>query len=64
MIMKTPQESITEINNGQNLSPEASQNFVDNPPENFHSWINENREMLDRRKSLPEFVNSNKKFLK
>ncbi|ASK29742.1 hypothetical protein CEY12_06310 [Chryseobacterium sp. T16E-39] len=64
MIMKSPEELITEINNGQNLSPEASQNFVGSAPENFHSWINENREMFNRRKSKPYFLNENKYFVK
>lgn len=64
MILKSPTELITEINNGQNLSPDASANHVAEVPGNFSAWIAENREMLDRRKSLPEFIDSNRKYLK
>lgn len=64
IILKSPTELISEINNGQNLSPEASQNHVAEVPLNFSTWMAENKEMLNRRKSLPEFVDSNRKYVK
>lgn len=56
MILKSEEELINEINNGQNLAPEASQSFISKTPDNFNLWISENREMLERRKSKPTFV--------
>lgn len=64
MIMKTPEELITEINDGQNLSPESSANFVSGVPDNFNSWLSENRETLEKRKSKPYFLEENKRFVK
>ena len=64
MIMKTPTELITEINNGQNLSPESSTNYVSGVPENFNSWLSENREAIDKRKSKPYFLEQNRKLIK
>jgi len=64
MILKSQSELITEINNGQNLAPESSQNFVGQLPDNFNSWLSENRETLDRRKSKPYFLEENKKYTK
>lgn len=64
MILKSQSELITEINNGQNLSPEASKNYVGDVPKNFNKWVNDNREMIDRRKSKPYFLEENSKFLK
>lgn len=63
MIMKSPTELINEINNGQNLSPEASKNHIAEVPLNFSTWMTENKEVLNRRKSLPEFVDSNRKYV-
>ncbi|WP_223559605.1 hypothetical protein [Chryseobacterium lathyri] len=64
MILKSQSELITEINNSQNLSPEASANFVSGVPDNFHSWLSENRETLEKRKSKPYFLEENKEKLK
>lgn len=64
MILKSQSELITEINNGQNLSPEASKNYVGDVPQNFNKWVNDNREMIERRKSKPYFLQENKKFVK
>ncbi|WP_343687846.1 hypothetical protein [Chryseobacterium gleum] len=64
MILKSQEELINEINNGQNLSSEASQSFVFTTPDNFNQWISENMEMLDRRKNKPNFLEENKKFVK
>lgn len=64
MILKSQSELITEINNGQNLSPEASKNYVGDVPQNFNKWVNDNREMIERRKSKPYFLEENKKFVK
>lgn len=64
MILKSQSELITEINNGQNLAPESSQNFVSGVPDNFNSWLSENRESLEKRKSKPYFLEENKKFVK
>ena len=63
LILKSQSELITEINNGQNLAAESSQNFVSGVPDNFNSWLNENRETLDRRESKPYFLEDNKKFV-
>ncbi|MFP3835338.1 hypothetical protein [Chryseobacterium sp. SIMBA_028] len=60
MILKSPTELITEINNGQNLSPESSSNFVSGVPDNFTSWLSENRESLEKIKSKPYFLEENK----
>ena len=64
MVLKSQSELITEINNGQNLSPEASKNYVGVVPQNFNKWISDNREMIERRKSKPYFLEENKKFVK
>lgn len=64
MILKSQTELITEINNGQKLAPESSQNFVGQLPDNFHSWLSENRVTLDKRKSKPYFLEENKMFVK
>lgn len=64
MILKSQSELITEINNGQNLSPEASKNYVGDVPQNFNKWVNDNREMIERRKSKPYFIQENSKFVK
>lgn len=62
MILKSQEELINEINNGQNLSPEASLNFVTKTPSNFNQWVSENSEMLEKRKSKPYFLQQNIKF--
>ncbi|MEG0848531.1 MAG: hypothetical protein RSE50_00705 [Myroides sp.] len=64
MILKSQSELVTEINNGQNLSPKASKNYVGDVPQNFNKWVNDNREMIERRKSNPYFLEENKKFVK
>lgn len=64
MILKSPSELITEINNGQNLASESSANFVSGVPDNFNLWLSENRENLEKRKSKPYFLDENKKFVK
>ncbi|MDP9959161.1 hypothetical protein [Chryseobacterium lathyri] len=64
MTLKTQSELITEINNGQNFSSEASENFIANTPGNFNAWLSENRESLEKRKSKPYFLEENKKFVK
>lgn len=64
MILKSQEELINEINNGQNLAPEASQSYVSTTPDNFNQWISENREMLERRKNRPQFITENGKFTK
>lgn len=63
MILKSPSELITEINNGQNLAPEASENYIAAMPQNFNHWVSDNKEMLDRRKTKPYFLEENKKFI-
>lgn len=63
MILKSQSELITEINNGQNLEPAASKNYVGDVPQNFNKWVNDNREIIDRRKSKPYFLAENKKFV-
>jgi hypothetical protein len=64
MLLKSQSELITEINNGQNLSPESSANFVSGVPDNFSSWLSENRDTLEKRKSKPYFLEENKMFVK
>lgn len=64
MILKSQSELITEINNGQNLSPEASKNYVGDVPQNFNKWVNDNREMIERRKSKPYFLQENSNYVK
>ena len=59
MILKSESELITEINNGQNLLPEASSNFVGSVPSNFNQWVNDNKEMIERRKNKPHFLQKN-----
>ncbi|HCA10033.1 MAG TPA: hypothetical protein DEO71_22855 [Chryseobacterium sp.] len=63
MILKSQSELINEINNGQNLSPESSANFVSGVPDNFNSWLSENRESLEKIKNKPYFLEDNKKFV-
>lgn len=62
LMIKSQLELITEIK-GQNLSPESSANFVSAVHDNFNSWLSENRETLERRKSKPYFLEENKKFV-
>ncbi|MDR4892291.1 MULTISPECIES: hypothetical protein [unclassified Chryseobacterium] len=64
MILKSEAEIINEINNGQDLSPEASKNFVAGAPDNFNQWIADNREMLERRRSKPYFLIENRNLIK
>ena len=63
-ILKTPEELISEINEGLNLPPESSKNHVSKLPDNFNKWINENEKKMENWKRKPEFITKNEKLLK
>lgn len=63
-ILKSTDELISELNEGLNLPPESSKNFVKAPPKEFDKWISDNAPRLQRSKNKPQFVSENKKYIK
>ena len=61
-ILKTPEELISEINEGLNLPPKSSRNFVADVPDNFNKWVNSNADKMEKWRSKPSFITENKKF--
>ncbi|WP_312900171.1 hypothetical protein [Chryseobacterium taichungense] len=63
-VRKTDKEIIDEINKGINLPPESSQNYIADVPEEFKTYIEQNKEKMDAWKSKPSFMVDNKTFIK
>ena len=63
-ILKSTDELISELNEGLNLPPESSKNFVKATPKEFDKWISDNAPRLQRSKNKPQFVTENKKYIK
>ncbi|MCL1671716.1 hypothetical protein [Elizabethkingia ursingii] len=63
MILKSETEFIKELNAGQNLPPESSENYIGNVPDNFVQWHNDNAKKMKNWKRKPDFIADNKKFL-
>lgn len=62
VIMKTDEEFIRELKNGENLPPESSENFVSQPPKNFTKWVEDNEERFKNWKRKPNFLEENKGY--
>lgn len=63
-ILKTPEELISEIKAGQNLTPDNSVNYVKDLPQNFNTWLSDNEKKMQNWKRKPEFIVKNEKLLK
>ncbi|WP_179140076.1 hypothetical protein [Chryseobacterium sp. YR221] len=62
-IRKTDKEIIDEINKGNNLPPSSSENYVSDVPEQFKSYMEQNRDKMDGWKTKPSFMVDNKRFI-
>lgn len=62
-VRKTDKEIIDEINKGINLPPERSDNYISDVPEQFKTYMDENRAKMEGWKTQPSFMVDNKKFL-
>lgn len=62
VIMKTDEEFVRELKNGENLPPESSENFVSQPPKNFTKWVEDNEERFKNWKRKPSFLEENKHY--
>ncbi|WP_343680006.1 hypothetical protein [Chryseobacterium arthrosphaerae] len=63
-IRKTDKEIIDEINKGLNLPPERSENYIADVPEQFKTYMDENKAKMEGWKTQPSFMVDNRKFLK
>lgn len=63
-ILKSDEEFISELNQGLELPPESSKNFVKNPPPQFNKWVQENEKKMENWKKKPSFLTENEKFVK
>ncbi len=63
-ILKSDEEFISELNQGLELPPESSKNFVKSPPNNFDVWMAANEKKMENWKRKPSFVTDNQKFVK
>ncbi|WP_079242607.1 hypothetical protein [Chryseobacterium indologenes] len=63
-IRKTDKEIIDEINKGLNLSPERSENYISDVPEQFKTYMDENKAKMESWKTQPSFMVDNRKYLK
>lgn len=62
-VRKTDKEIIDEINKGLNLPPERSENYISDVPEQFKTYMDENKAKMEGWKTQPSFMIDNKKFL-
>lgn len=62
-VRKTDKEIIDEINKGLNLPPERSENYISDVPEQFKTYMDENKAKMEGWKTQPSFMVDNKKFL-
>lgn len=63
VIMKTDEEFIRELKNGENLPPETSENFISQPPKHFTKWVEDNEERFKNWKRKPSFLEENKGYV-
>lgn len=61
-ILKSDEEFIKELQNGENLPPESSKNFVSDVPKNFTQWVEDNEDRFKNWKRKPNFLEENKKY--
>lgn len=64
-ILKTKEEIIEDnkrIMRGERVS-DKSVNSITQPPKQFTEWVKDNKERLERAKSLPYFIKDNKKLI-
>lgn len=62
-ILKSDEEFISELNQGLELPPESSKNFVKVPPKEFDKWIDDNSAKMENWKRKPSFITDNQKFV-
>lgn len=63
-VLKSDEEFISELNQGLELPPESSKNFVKAPPKEFDKWISANEKKMENWKRKPSFITDNQKFVK
>ncbi|WP_430827279.1 hypothetical protein [Chryseobacterium indologenes] len=63
-VRKTDKEIIDEINKGINLPPERSENYISDVPEQFKTYMYENKAKMEGWKTQPSFMVDNRKYLK
>lgn len=63
-VRKTDNEIIDEINKGLNLPPERSENYISDVPEQFKTYMDENKAKMEGWKTQPSFMVDNRKYLK
>lgn len=63
-VRKTDKEIIDEINKGLNLPPERSENYISDVPEQFQTYMDENKAKMEGWKTQPSFMVDNRKYLK
>lgn len=61
-ILKSDEEFIKELQNGENLPPESSKNFVSDVPKNFTQWVEDNEDRFKNWKRKPNFLEENKRY--
>lgn len=59
-VRKTDKEIIDEINKGLNLPPERSENYISDVPEQFKTYMDENKAKMEGWKTQPSFMVDNK----
>ena len=62
IIMKSEAEFIKELQNGENLPPESSNNFVADVPDNFKKWHKDNEHKFENWKRKPSFLEENQHY--
>ncbi|MBP1165057.1 hypothetical protein JOE44_001941 [Chryseobacterium sp. PvR013] len=63
-VRKTDKEIIDEINKGLNLPPERSENYISDVPEQFKTYMEENKAKMEGWKTQPSFMVDNKAYIK
>lgn len=63
-VRKTDKEIIDEINKGLNFPPERSENYISDVPEQFKTYMDENKAKMEGWKTQPSFMVDNRKYLK
>ncbi|EFK36814.1 Uncharacterised protein [Chryseobacterium gleum] len=63
-VRKTDKEIIDEINKGLNLPPERSENYISDVPEQFKTYMDENKAKMEGWKTQPSFMMDNKGYIK
>src|SRR5690606_31575916 len=58
-VLKSDEEFINELNQGLELPPESSKNFVKKTPPQFNKWVQENEKKMENWKRKPSFVADN-----